>query len=181
MAKDLSPQEMFKQALAATTKAISADRDVEVSFGNDGPSSTEERIVLRPPPLEVSPGVAALLRGEADSIALRRAHHDAAAHAAHRPQSELARSVYEHAETARIESLGANAMRGTAGNLDAVLAAYVNAADFDLGAAAKTAVLAPAIEFLLRGRVTVRPLPETAHRVPGVVLGEVGEESAPGV
>lgn len=178
MAKDLSPQEMFKQALAATTKAMSADRDVEVSFGNDGPSSTEERIVLRPPPLEVSPGVAALLRGEADSIALRRAHHDAAAHAAHRPQSELARSVYEHAETARIESLGANAMRGTAGNLDAVLAAYVDATDFGTGADDKTAVLAPAIEFLLRERLTGRPLPEKAQRVADVWREEVGEKSS---
>ena len=36
MAKDTSPQELFKQALAATTKAMSADRDVEVGFGNDG-------------------------------------------------------------------------------------------------------------------------------------------------
>ena len=35
MAKDTTPQELFKQALAVTTKAMSADRDVEVGFGND--------------------------------------------------------------------------------------------------------------------------------------------------
>ena len=35
MAKDTTPQELFKQALAVTTKAMSADRDVEVGYGNE--------------------------------------------------------------------------------------------------------------------------------------------------
>jgi cobaltochelatase CobT len=39
------------------------------------------------------------------------------AHMKHRPQGDLPRQVYDAAETARIESLGANAMRGTADNL----------------------------------------------------------------
>ena len=120
MAKDTSPQELFKQALAATTKAMSADREVEVGFGNDA-GSDAARIVLRPPPVEVPAPVAARIRGEADAVALRRAHHNEAAHLQHRPQGDLPRRVYDAAEHARIESLGANAMRGTANNLDAVL------------------------------------------------------------
>jgi len=72
MAKDTPPQELFKQALAVTTKAMSADRDVEVGYGGEA-SSDAERIVLRPPPVTLPADVAARIRGEADAIALRRA------------------------------------------------------------------------------------------------------------
>ena len=176
MPKDLSTQEMFKQSLAATTKAMSADRDVEVGFGNDV-GQDAERITLRPPPIEISPILAARIRGEADALALRRAHHDAAAHAAQMPSSDLARQVYEHAETARIESLGANAMRGAAINLDAALEARVEATDFGAGADDKTAILAPAIEFLLRERLTGRVLPKKAEQVASLWREEVGEKT----
>ena len=164
MAKDISPQELFKQALAATTKAMSADRDVEVGFGNDV-GADGERIVLRPPPIDLPAAVAARIRGEADAIALRRAHHDEAAHLRHRPQGDLPRRVYDAAEHARIESLGANAMRGTAINLDAVLELRTLSGEFAMGAEEPEAVLAPALEFLLREKLTGRPLPEAARRV----------------
>jgi cobaltochelatase CobT len=166
MAKDTTPQELFKQALAATTKAMSADREVEVGFGND--VSDGARIVLRPPPVDVPPAVAARIRGEADAIALRRAHHDEAAHLQHRPQGDLPRKVYDAAEHARIESLGANAMRGTAINLDAVLDFRCKAGEFAMGAEEPEAILAPALEFLLREKLTGRALPEAAKRVADV-------------
>lgn len=167
MAKDTTPQELFKAALAATTKAMSGEREIEVGFGPDvGDQGT--RLVLRPPPVEVSPELAARIRGEADALALRRAHHDAAAHIANRPQGDLPRRVYEAAETARIESLGANAMQGTAGNLEAVLDFRCRSTNFGLGAEDPEAVLAPALEFLLREKLTGRPLPESAKRVADV-------------
>tara|TARA_R110001599_G_scaffold25182_8_gene90342 strand:+ start:9473 stop:11467 length:1995 start_codon:yes stop_codon:yes gene_type:complete len=167
MAKDISPQELFKQALAATTKAMSADRDVEVGFGNDV-GSDGERIVLRPPPVDLPAPVAARIRGEADAVALRLAHHDAGAHLKHRPQGDLPRRVYDAAEHARIESLGANAMRGTAINLEAVLEFRSASGEFAMGAEEPEAVLAPALEFLLREKLTGRPLPESAKRVADV-------------
>ena len=168
MAKtETTPQELFKQALAATTKAMTADRDVEVGFGNDA-GADGERIVLRPPPVELPAPVAARIRGEADAIALRRAHHDEAAHLQNRPQGDLPRRVYDAAEHARIESLGANAMRGTAINLDAVLELRCKSGEFAMGVEDPEAVLAPAVEFLLREKLTGRPLPEAAARVADV-------------
>tara|TARA_R110000751_G_scaffold95172_4_gene185850 strand:- start:32203 stop:34197 length:1995 start_codon:yes stop_codon:yes gene_type:complete len=167
MAKDISPQELFKQALAATTKAMSADRDVEVGFGNDV-GADGDRIVLRPPPVDLPAPVAARIRGEADAVALRLAHHDAGAHLKHRPQGDLPRRVYDAAEHARIESLGANAMRGTAINLEAVLEFRSASGEFAMGAEEPEAVLAPALEFLLREKLTGRPLPESAKRVADV-------------
>ena len=35
MPKDTTPQDLFKAALAATTKAMSAERELEVGFGAD--------------------------------------------------------------------------------------------------------------------------------------------------
>ena len=176
MAKDTTPQELFKQALAVTTKAMSAERDVEVGYGNDA-GADAERIVLRPPPVTLPAEVAARVRGEADAVALRKAHHDAAAHSKHRPQGELPRRVYDAAETARIESLGANAMRGTADNLDAVLTHRCESGEFAMGAEEPEAVLAPAIEFLLRERLTGRALPEAANRVADVWRAQVAEKT----
>ncbi|MFN4025517.1 MAG: cobaltochelatase subunit CobT [Hyphomonas sp.] len=167
MAKDTTPQELFKAALAATTKAMSAERDVEIGFGPDV-GDQGARLVLRPPPVDVSPDLAARIRGEADAIALRRAHHDPASHLANRPQGDLPRRVYEAAETARIESLGANAMTGTAGNLEAVLDFRCRATNFGMGSEDPDAVLAPALEFLLREKLTGRPLPDSARRVADV-------------
>jgi len=176
MAKDTSPQDLFRQALAVTTKAISADRDVEVGFGNEA-GGDEARIVLRPPPVTLPAEVAARIRGEADAVALRRAHHDPAAHMKHRPQGDLPRKVYDAAEIARIESLGANAMRGTASNLDAVLEHRCRSGEFAAGAENPEALLAPALEFLLREKLTGRTLPESARRVADLWRAQVAEKT----
>ncbi|MCB9970781.1 MAG: cobaltochelatase subunit CobT [Hyphomonas sp.] len=176
MAKDTSPQDLFRQALAVTTKAISADRDVEVGFGNEA-GGDEARIVLRPPPVTLPAEVAARIRGEADAVALRRAHHDPAAHMKHRPQGDLPRKVYDAAEIARIESLGANAMRGTASNLDAVLEHRCRSGEFAAGAENPEALLAPALEFLLREKLTGRTLPDSARRVADLWRAQVAEKT----
>jgi len=177
MAKtDTSPLELFKQALAATTKAIAATPDVEVGFGNE-PAAGQAALTLRTPPRALSPDVVATARGEADAAALRLAHHDAAAPARHIPKGELPRDVYEAAETARIESLGANAMRGTADNLDAALIARCEREGFTRMDDRQDAPLAPALEFLLRERLTGRPLPAQAEGIAALWRDEVNQKA----
>ncbi len=169
--------ELFKQALGVTAKAMSADKDVEVGFSADGPNTTGERIMLRPPPKELSPQLAARARGEADSVALKRAHHDSEAHLRHRPQGELARTVYEAAETARIESIGAAKMDGTAANLDAALVARCEREGYARMEDRQDAPLAPALEFLLRERLTGRPLPKEAAGIADMWREEVNAKA----
>ena len=142
---DDAPFELFKQALATTAKAMSQTRDVEVTFSGDGPRAEADRIVLPPPPRDLSPEQAAQARGDADATALRMAHHDPLAHSKHRPQSEVGRQVYEAAERARIESIGARAMDGTANNLDAVLADRCEKAGYSRMEDRQEAPLAPAV------------------------------------
>ncbi|HRJ00746.1 MAG TPA: cobaltochelatase subunit CobT, partial [Hyphomonas sp.] len=97
---------------------------------------------------------------------------------ANRPAGDLPRRVYEAAETARIESLGANAMEGTAGNLDAALDFRCRSTNFGAGSSDPEAVLAPALEFLLREKLTGRPLPESAARVADVWREKVSAKAA---
>ena len=61
----------------------------------------------------------AAYRGRADSLALRRAYHDAALHAYKRPQSQFAGMLFDLLERERFESLGANVYDGVRRNLDA--------------------------------------------------------------
>ena len=173
--KDDTPYELFKQALAATAKAMSQTRDVETSFVSEAGRTEENRLVLQAPPRELSKEQAARARGEADALSLRMAHHDAAAHMAERPSGEMARQVYEAAERARIESIGANAMDGTAANLDAALAARCEKAGYTRMQDRTEAPIAPAIEFLLREKLTGRKLPPEAEGIASIWRDEVTE------
>ena len=173
---DDAPYDLFKAALTATAKAMSAERDTEVSFGNDGPKVSGERIVLPTPPRDLAPAVAARVRGEADAMSLRLAHHDPNAHERHRPKGDVPRDVYEAAETARIESLGANAMAGTAENLDAALVARCERDGLTRMQDRQDAPLAPALEFLLREKLTGRPLPPEAEAIAAMWRGTVEEK-----
>ncbi len=175
---DDAPYDLFKQALTATTRAMSATRDVELSFSGDGPRTETERIILPPPPRDLTPEQAARVRGEADAAALRLAHHDAAAHLAARPDGEIGRQVYEAAERARIESIGARAMDGTAQNLDAVLAARCDREGLSRMDDRQSAPLAPAVEFLLRERLTGRDLPPEAAGIAALWRDEINARGA---
>ena len=63
----------------------------------------------------------AIARGVADSFALRLANHSDAVHSHYRPEGRNARAVFEAAEQARVEAIGARAMPGMAMNLTAML------------------------------------------------------------
>ncbi|MEE2879212.1 MAG: cobaltochelatase subunit CobT [Pseudomonadota bacterium] len=179
MAKtDETPFELFKQALAATAKAMSQTRDVETSFSAEAGRAEGERLVLQTPPRELTQQQAARARGEADALSLRLAHHDVEAHIAERPQGEMARQVYDAAERARIESIGARAMDGTAENLDAALAARCEKAGYTRMQDRTEAPIAPALEFLLRERLTGRPLPPEAEGIASIWRDEINERGA---
>ncbi len=177
---DDAPFELFKQALGVTAKAMSAVRGVDLVFSGDGPRAAEDKIILLPPPRDLTPELAARARGEADGAALHLAHHDPAALGMVKPKSEIGRQVHEAAERARVESIGARTMDGAARNLDAALAARCEQAGYGRVETREQAPLAPAIEFLLRERLTGRALPAQAETLANLWRGEVslnGEHS----
>ncbi len=165
MSKPADQHEIFRSALAVTTAAMVADKNVEVGFSADGGHASGDRIVLNSPPRKLTAASAALARGEADMLALKKRHHDAKAFSANMPESEEAVAIYEAAERARIDSIGAKAMDGVASNLDAVLEERCERAEFMRIQERTKISQADAIEFLLRERLTGKPLPTAAEHV----------------
>ena len=77
--KPESPTEPFKRALAHAARSLAETPDLEVVFSGDGPSLVGNRATLPHPPRDLNPKEAARIRGMADQMALRLAHHDEAA------------------------------------------------------------------------------------------------------
>ena len=121
-----SPLEPFKRALAHAARSLAETPDLEVVFSGEGPQLTGKRAVLPHPPRDLPPKEAARIRGLADQMALRLAHHDTAKHARGRPNSPQAQAVFEAIEQARIEAIGSNNLGGVRQNLAAVLEASVD-------------------------------------------------------
>ena len=123
--KNENPTEIFKRALTHAARSLAEQPDLEITFSGDGPTLNGNHAVLPHPPRDLSGKETARIRGLADQIALRLAHHDAAKHAKLRPASLMGQAVYEAVEQARIEAIGANAMEGVRANLGAALEASV--------------------------------------------------------
>ena len=87
MAGKESPTEIFKRAITHATRSIAEQPEMEVTFSGDGPALHGNRAVLPHPPRELSGPEATRIRGLADQMALRIAHHDVALHGKSRPKS----------------------------------------------------------------------------------------------
>ena len=152
----------FRRALAATTRAMSGERELEVTFGGDSARLAQGRVVLPNPSERVSEAEAAKLRGRADALALRIALHDSPTHQRGLPPGSLARGVFDAVEQARCEALGARAMKGVAENLDAALTDRCRRQGWNVAEDRQAAPLADAISMLVRERVTGRAAPDDA-------------------
>ena len=116
-----NPVEEFKRVTAATMRAMAHRRELTVSFTGEPPGIEGEAAHLPLPSRELSYDEVSNLRGEADSMALRLRHHNPKAHSRHMPRGQIARTVYEAVEQARVEAIGTRRMAGVAANLNAAL------------------------------------------------------------
>ena len=166
MASNSDPDEdVFRKALAATTRALSGAGPIEVRFGGDEANALGDRINLPSPPRPLSNKAVARTRGKADAVALKLAHHDTDTYRAYSPEGSQARAIYEAAEQARVESLGARAMPGVADNIDAALQESCERKGFARMEDRQDAPLADAVALLVRERLTGRKLPKAARGV----------------
>ncbi len=167
-----NPAETFKRALAHAARSLAETPDLEVVFSGEGPSLVGNRAVLPHPPRDLGGRDAARLRGLADQMALRLAHHDAGAHARLRPQDAQAASAFEAIEQARIESIGANALGGVRENLRAVLEADVEKRGLGRSEDRVQAPTADILALMVRERLTgERPPAITKALVDGARAG----------
>jgi cobaltochelatase CobT len=117
--------EPLKHALVSCTRALARQPSLEVVFSAEKPSltSSPEGAKARLPelPRKPNPQEAAVVRGLADSFALRLACHNEALHRRLAPQTAAARALFDAVEQARVEAIGSRRMQGVASNITAML------------------------------------------------------------
>jgi cobaltochelatase CobT len=168
-----SPLEPFKRALAHAARSLAETPDLEIVYSGEGPQLSGNRAVLPHPPRDLTPADAARIRGLADQMALRIAHHDPAAHARTRPASGAGQPIYDSLEQARIEAIGANAMGGVRGNLKAVMDHAWSRRVFNETEAMANPPLAEVVGLMVRERLTGEPPPPMARALVDMFRGEV--------
>jgi cobaltochelatase CobT len=157
-----SPVEPFKRALANAARSLAETPDLEIVFSGEGPQLAGKRAVLPHPPRDLSAADAARIRGLADQMALRLAHHDPMQHARSRPASPLGQPVFDAIEQARIEAIGANALGGVRENLKAVLDQAWARRAFNQAEAETFPPLADVVSLMVRERLTGEAPPANA-------------------
>ncbi len=171
-----SPAEVFKRALAHAARALAEQPELEVNFGSDGPRIANGILTLPHPPRDPSGPESTTLRGQADRIALRLAHHDDNLDARLRPTNQAAAEVYDASEQARIEAIGSRVLSGVRSNMDAALLARLEKSGA-LRADAARVPMAEAVGLLLRERLTGKPAPSAATAMLDLVRQQIEEKA----
>jgi cobaltochelatase CobT len=168
-AKPESVNEPFKRALASCTRAMSRHPELEITFAADkpalvaGPDGAKAR--LPEPPRKPNPRETAILRGLADSMALRLACHNDAIHRRHSPQNPAARALFDSVEQARVEAIGSRRMEGVASNLTAMLDDRYHRSPAAEARDRDEAPLEDAVAMMVRERLTGLKPPGGAQRL----------------
>src|SRR6185312_1914439 len=160
--KTESPTDVFKRAIAHAARSLAEQPDLEVTFSGDGPQLNGHHAILPHPPRDLSGKETARIRGLADQMALRLAHHDEAAHAKLRPSTIQARAVFEAVEQARLEAIGANALMGVRANLTSALEAAIEKKGLNRFDDPAAAPIADVLSLLVRERLTGDAPPDGA-------------------
>jgi cobaltochelatase CobT len=160
-----SPTEPFKRALTGCIRALARKPDLEVAFAAERPGLLGGKVRLPEPPRKLGKTEAAVVRGHADSIALRLACHDPAMHRRLQPAGQQARAVFEAVEQARVEAIGARRMDGVAQNLTAMLDERFHRGKFDEITDRADAPIEDALALMVRERLTGMSPPPAAKRL----------------
>src|SRR6186997_1228883 len=160
-----SPTEPFKRAVTGCIRALARKPDLEVAFAAERPGLLGGKVRLPEPPRKLGKAEAAVVRGHADSIALRLACHDPAMHRRLQPAGQQARAVFEAVEQARVEAIGARRMDGVAQNLTAMLDERFHRGKFDEITDRADAPIEDALALMVRERLTGMSPPPAAKRL----------------
>ncbi|WP_374377804.1 cobaltochelatase subunit CobT [Dongia sp.] len=173
-----NPVEEFRRVTGATMRAMSGDRELQVSFApNQGPASlsgSEARLPL--PGRHLPAADVALARGEADAIALKLRHHNPKIHAREAPKSQLARDIFQALETARVEAIGTKQMDGVKQNLNAALDEHCRQKGFVRVASRQEGSLPDVLRLLARETLTGQSVPDLAKGMVDLWRGDLPQK-----
>lgn len=164
-----APNEPFKQAVATALRAMAQTREMEVTFAADKPSlvghGETAKARLPEPPRKMGAAEVAIVRGHADSMALKLALHNEAVHRRIAPGGPAARAVFDAVEQARVEAIGARRMPGVAANLTAKLEDHYHRGNFEEITEKANAPLEDAVALLVREKLTGEKPPPSAQKL----------------
>ena len=107
----------FLKANAAALRALAGGVDRQVRYAGQDTHIGKTEIRLPALPRETGQKMRADSRGAADSAGLWLAYHNDQTHQSLCPSAPAAKAIFDAAETARVEAIGANQMAGVAQNL----------------------------------------------------------------
>ena len=174
-----SPLEPFKRALVNATRSLAESPDLEIVYSGEGPQLSGNRAVLPHPPRDLTEIDAARIRGFADQMALRIAHHDNAAHSKARPNTVQGQPIYDGIEQARLEAIGANALGGVRENLKAVHEQAWAKRAFNQVEALANPPYADIVSLMVRERLTGEKPPAMARPLVDLFRADVEAKAGP--
>ena len=163
MSQSENPVERFKRATGATARAMAEREELTVSFTSAPPGVTGNEMRLPLPARDLPLESVSVVRGEADRMALRLRHHDAALHARQRPLEPTAREVFDAVEQVRCEALGMQRMVGVSANIDAACEEYCRTRGYNRATTREEAPLSEVLRVLAREALTGMAPPPAAR------------------
>src|SRR5271167_771689 len=160
-----APTEPFKRAVGVCLRAIAGKGDIEVTFAAERPGLAANKVRLPEPARRLNDREVAIVRGHADSIALRLACHDPAVHRKLAPGGQQARAVFEAVEQARVEAIGSRRMGGVKKNLAAMLDDRFHRGKYDEITDRADAPIEEAVAMIVRERLTGETPPAAARKL----------------
>ena len=160
-----SPAEPFKRAVSGCMRALARQPELEITFAAERPGIAGGKARLPEPPRKLNAQDVAIVRGHADSMALKLACHDPAVHRRNMPGGQQARAVFEAVEQARVEAIGARRMDGVAQNLSAMLDDKFHRGKFDAITDRADAPVEDAVAMMVRERLTGLAPPPAARKL----------------
>ncbi|MCI4681540.1 cobaltochelatase subunit CobT [Candidatus Rhodoblastus alkanivorans] len=162
-----APHEPFKRAVIGCLRAMARTPDLEISFTPEkagaGGQAEGGRIRLAEPPRHITERDAAILRGQADALALKLACHDVETHRRWAPQAKLGRAIFDAMEQARVEAIGSRRMLGVSKNLAAALENRYERGPYAEIRQRADAPVEDALALLVREKLTGAPPPRAAE------------------
>jgi cobaltochelatase CobT len=154
VAKPENPSEPFKRAVATAVRSLAGEPELEVNFSSEPPSLKGLKARLPSPTRTLPPHEVAYVRGTGDAYALKKAYHNEKVHARYRPSGIDSNAIFDAAETARVEAIGALAMEGVRQNLSAQLEQRLVAKGLGRASAREEAPLADVVGLIVREKLT---------------------------
>ena len=155
----------FLKSNAAAMRALAGGKDHQVTYAGTDSHIGKADVRLPALPPTATAAQKASLRGAADGAALWLAHHNPITHKKHCPAPDGAKAIFEAAERARVEAIGARHMKGVGANLEAALNQRYENRQIDAPGSTDEAGIAEVVRLMLREQLTGAPPPKNLSMV----------------